>query len=158
MDDGSDLGMTTYSDEERERVIARAYELLAQDEAERPERERDMAEREARRLAGDEPREPELQPQRAASRKAERRRELPGWVALLVRQEVEVALRREAARLADGIGKVLAAERAQFRTINDALIDRVTVLEAEQRAASDNSGAVLDLSTERSRRSGGSAA
>jgi hypothetical protein len=72
------------------------------------------------------------------------------------------AVRRETARLADGIGKALAQERATWRAINDALIARIAVLENRpapvdltqaRGAAPDNNAAVLDLSDERRRRS-----
>jgi hypothetical protein len=79
----------------------------------------------------------------------------PVGAALAFALALAAAVRREAARLADGVGKVLAQERAQFRKINDALIERIAVLEAAPRAApNDAGGVVLDLPAERLRRSG----
>jgi hypothetical protein len=49
---------------------------------------------------------------------------------------------------------VLAEERAQFRKINDALIARIAVLEAKERAAPNSSAAVLDIFRRAARRSG----
>jgi hypothetical protein len=84
-------------------------------------------------------------------------------------------VRRELRAAADGIGKVLAQERAQFRKINDTLIARIESIEQraaslerreffeslaerisaiEQRAAPDNDATVLDLRDERRRRAG----
>ena len=92
-------------------------------------------------------------PRRRTVSRRDERRELQAWLAGYVRDQVTAALRREAARLADAIGKALAEERAQFRKINDALIARLEIL--EQRAAPDSSpAAVLDLSDERRRRAG----
>jgi hypothetical protein len=70
------------------------------------------------------------------------------------RDQVAAAVRREPARLVDGVGKVLAQERATFRKINDGLIHRLELLEAERRAAPDNDATVLDLRDERARRAG----
>jgi hypothetical protein len=134
---------------------------LEQAEIERPQREADMAERAARRQHEWRPpeREPEPTPQRAEASHTDRRerRKLAQFITLTIQREIAAALRRERAELADHIGKALAAERRQFRAINDGLLDRLAKLEAAQRGASDsnsNAPVLFDLSDERRRRSG----
>jgi hypothetical protein len=88
----------------------------------------------------------------APSRAKDERRELLAWIAMTVRDEVAKALRRALAAqkvaLAEGIGKILAEERAKHRE----LATRATTV--EQRGVDATRIPVLDLTAERIRRSG----
>jgi hypothetical protein len=152
--------MTTYSDDdgmsEGERALARAYALRQPDDRATPEPEPLPPPVGMPLITMYRPTEPEQPPTRADRRDG--RRDL-AWVTLQidekvaaavpreVKREVAAAMRRERDRMAEAIGKRLAAERKQFRTIIDGLLARIAVL--EQRA----DGVVLDMADERRRRS-----
>jgi hypothetical protein len=144
-----------------ERALARAYALLQPDDPATSEPEPPPPQQPVGMplITMYRPPEPELQTRQEPRRNG--RRDL-AWVTLqiddkiaaAVPREVAAALRRELQSAADGsmadkIGKVLSAERKQFRATIDALRVRIERLEAERAAAT-----VLDLSDERRRRAG----
>ena len=151
------------TDEQRE-ILQRAHAAIAA--VDELDLEADIAARRERRLAGLEPREWQPPPQepaprataakRAAIMSNDEKKELIAWLAMhardVVRDEVARALRAREAGMADAIGRELATERAKFREAHAALVHRIAAF--EQRAASDDDGALFDLSAERRRRRG----
>jgi hypothetical protein len=175
-DDADDAEMSA-----AERSLERARALLEQHEAERPQREADMAARQEAIKRGDirEWQLPEPEPQtreRTARRTTTSERsamstsEWSAFISMTVRNEVARALTACKKETADAIGKVIVEERRRFEKRYAELAARIVPVEEhvkaqnfykdlaghvqtlQQRAEPDDGAAVLDLGVERSRR------